>query len=82
MLVACASLADQNQALSGSLRNLSPFYRHPMLTLTLRSASDQACSSVSVISGLAATRHGVSFGFGPQPDGHAVTSPVFRHRIS
>jgi hypothetical protein len=37
--------------LSGSLRNLSLFQRHPMLTLTSRSATSQACNSSSVASG-------------------------------
>src|SRR6266568_2653253 len=73
--------------LSGSSRNLSLLHRHPMLTLTLRSASSQACSSLSVISGSAATRArraascGASFGFGPPPDRRAVTSPIMRRRI-
>jgi hypothetical protein len=73
--------------LSGSSRNLSLFHRHPMLTLTLRSASSQACSSASVMSGSAAMRSrrasscGASFGLEPPPDGRAVTSPVFRRRI-
>src|ERR1035438_1725642 len=53
-----------------------------MLTLTLRSASSQACSSASVMSGSAATRArrasscGASFGLGPPPDQSLVNIGV------
>jgi hypothetical protein len=53
-----------------------------MLTLTLRSASSQACNSASVMSGSAATRArrasscSASFGLGLPPDGRALPSSV------
>jgi hypothetical protein len=69
------------------LRKLEPVPQAPDAELTLRSASSQARSSASMMSGAAATRArwasscGASFGFGPRPDRRAVTSPVFRRRI-